>query len=223
MVSDYRGALQRWNGGANPVTDPIILSTARLVLRPWQMSDVDAPFEWAQDERFTRFLPLPRPYERGHAEEFTESRVGTDWSIGAAFAVTLEGALVGDVNARIEPVHRRAEVGYGFRPAVWGSGYATEAAGAVVGWLFEALGMEKVIARTDAANQGSWRVMERLGMEREALHRSHRVLRGERRDEVVYGLLRRDWLRESPGEMGSPEGRANTKDRTSQRPAEKRR
>ncbi len=202
------------------MTHAIILSTERLVLRPWQASDVEAPFDWAQDERFTRFLPLPRPYERLHAEEFTGSRVGTDWAVAPAFAVTLEGTLIGDVNARIEASHARAEIGYGFRVEMWGRGYATEAAQAVVDWLFEALAIEKVMARADAANQGSWRVMERLGMEREALHRSHRVLRGERRDEVVYGLLRREWLRTASGAMGSPEGRAKTSDRTSQRPAE---
>ncbi|MGD9933804.1 MAG: GNAT family N-acetyltransferase [Dehalococcoidia bacterium] len=202
------------------MTEAIILSTERLVLRPWQTSDVGAPYEWAQDERFTRFLPLPRPYDRLHAEEFTESRVGTDWAVAPAFAVTLEGVLIGDVNARVDAGHGRAEMGYGFRVERWGQGYATEAARAVLDWLFEAMAMEKVMARADAANQGSWRVMERLGMEREATHRSHRVLRGERRDEVVYGLLRRDWLRTASAAMGSPEGRAKTNERTSQRPAE---
>lgn len=174
----------------------MILSTVRLVLRPWQSSDVEAPYGWAQAEPFSRFLPLPRPYEWRHAEEFVASRVGADWSVAPAFAVTMDGAVIGDVNARIEPAHRRAEIGYGFRQTAWGSGYATEAARAVVSWLFEALAMEKVMARADAANRGSWRVMERLGMEREAFHRSHRVLRGERRDEVVYGVLRRDWIGE---------------------------
>jgi RimJ/RimL family protein N-acetyltransferase len=69
----------------------------------------------------------------------------------------------------------------------------TEAARAVIAWAFDAYGLEKVFARADAENRGSWRVMEKAGMTREGLHRSHRVLRGERRDEVVYGLLRADW------------------------------
>lgn len=206
------------------MTEPIILSTARLVLRPWQSGDIEAPLAWAQDERFWRFLPLPVPYTREDAIEFVESRVTADWALAPAFAVTLGGQVVRDVNARVEPAHRRAEVGYGLGPGWWGLGYATEAVQAVVDWLFDGMEMEKVVARADAANRGSWRVMERVGMEREALHRSHRVLRGERRDEVVYGLLRRDWLRaRSSDETGRPAGRANTNERTSQRPAENRR
>ncbi len=206
------------------MTEPIILSTARLVLRPWQPGDIEAPFTWAQDERFWRFLPLPVPYTRDDALEFVESRVTADWSVAPAFAVTVGGAVAGDVNARVEREHRRAEIGYGLNPAHWGQGYALEAVEAVLGWLFETMGLEKVIARADAANRGSWRLMERAGMEREALHRSHRVLRGERRDEVVYGLLRRDWLRaKADAGIGRPAGRANTNERTSQRPAENRR
>ena len=42
------------------------------------------------------------------------------------------------------------------------------------------------------SNVGSWRVMEKLGMTREGLFRSHSVARGVRQDEVYYGLLREE-------------------------------
>jgi RimJ/RimL family protein N-acetyltransferase len=173
--------------------EPCILSTERLVLRPWQGGDIEAPLGWAADERFSRFLALPHPYLREHAEEFLAARLSADWATAPAFAITLSGRVIGDINARVEPGHARAEIGYGISPGCWGHGYVSEAARAMVSWLFEAYGLEKVIARADAENAASWRVMEKLGMEREALHRSHRVLRGERRDEVVYAVLRAAW------------------------------
>jgi RimJ/RimL family protein N-acetyltransferase len=170
-----------------------ILSTQRLVLRPWQQGDVDAVLAWAADERFSRFLPLPRPYLRQHAEEFVASRMQADWTTAPAFAITLRGRTIGDINARIEPVHARAEIGYGIAPSWWGRRYTSEAARAVVTWLFESYGLAKVLARADAENVASWKLMEAIGMSREAFHPSHRVLRGERRDEVVYGVVRENW------------------------------
>lgn len=173
--------------------EPTILSTERLLLRPWQEADVDAVLTWAADERFARFLPLPRPYLREHAEEFVRSRIAADWGRAPAFAITLRGRVIGDINARIEHEHARAEIGYGIAPSWWGRHYTTEAARAFVGWLFGSYPIAKVLARADAENTASWRVMERLGMKREALHHSHRILRGARRDEVVYGVLRENW------------------------------
>jgi RimJ/RimL family protein N-acetyltransferase len=173
--------------------EPTILSTARLVLRPWQAGDESAPMAWGADERFSRFLPLPRPYLGEHAREFVQSRADADWRVAPAFAITLGGRLIGDINARVEHAHGRAEIGYGIAPGNWGRGYTAEAARCFVGWLFESYPIAKVYARADAENRGSWRVMEKAGMVREAYHKSHRILRGERRDEVAYGVTRADW------------------------------
>ena len=71
---------------------------------------------------------------------------------------------------------------------------APEAARAVVQWGFEERGLAKVFARADARNTNSLRVMEKLGMIREGLLRSHLERRGERIDEVYYAVLRTEWL-----------------------------
>jgi RimJ/RimL family protein N-acetyltransferase len=62
-----------------------------------------------------------------------------------------------------------------------------------IAWAFRTQQLAKVWATADARNVASWRVMEKLGMQREAYLRSHRLLRGERVDVVQYGLLRREW------------------------------
>ena len=173
--------------------EPTILSTEHLVLRPWQSGEVEAPLGWGRDERFRRYLPLPEPYERLHAEQFVAARVSADWATHPGFAICTGSRLVGDIHATVDPINGRAEIGYGIEPSCWGHGYMTEAARAVVGWLFETYGLNKVIARADALNAGSWRVMEHLGMRREGHFRSHSVTREGRRDEVVYGVLREEW------------------------------
>ncbi len=56
-------------------------------------------------------------------------------------------------------------------------------------WAIAAYGLDRVHAGCDSENIGSYRVMEKLGMRREALLRQLRLLRGARRDELVYGIL----------------------------------
>jgi RimJ/RimL family protein N-acetyltransferase len=50
---------------------PEVIETNRLVLRPFELGDVDDVYAYAQDEEWSRFLrALPRPYERKDAEQF---------------------------------------------------------------------------------------------------------------------------------------------------------
>ena len=171
---------------------PTTLRTARLVLRPWRLTDVDDVVRYMDDD-FSRFLPIPRPYTRAHAEQFVASRVLESWDSNPVFAIELAGQVIGDINVRLSREHARGECGWGIGSAHWGQGLTTEAAAAVVAWAFATLELRKIEATADAENAGSWRVMEKLGMKREGLLRSHRVLRGERRDVVVYGLMRDDF------------------------------
>ena len=75
----------------------------------------------------------------------------------------------------------------------WGRGLTPEAARAVVGWGFERYALNKVGAYAALNNRRSWRVMEKLGMTREAVLRSNAKLWDEYVDDVYYGVLRKEW------------------------------
>ena len=60
-------------------------------------------------------------------------------------------------------------------------------------WGFREFALHKVFARADLRNVASWRVMEKLGMAREGVLRSHTRLRDEYFDDVYYGILRDEW------------------------------
>jgi len=75
-----------------------------------------------------------------------------------------EGALIGDV--RFEPSLRAArefEIGYSVARARRRQGYAVEAAGVVIDWLFDEAGAETILAGCDARNIASVRTLRRLG------------------------------------------------------------
>jgi hypothetical protein len=80
-----------------------------------------------------------------------------------------------------------------FHPGYQGRGLATEAAEVVLGLGFDGLGLHRVIGRCDALNLPSARLMERLGMRREAHFVHNEIFKGSWGDELVYALLEDEW------------------------------
>jgi ribosomal-protein-alanine N-acetyltransferase len=56
------------------------------------------------------------------------------------------------------------------------------------------LAVHRLLASCDTRNHGSYRVMEKLGMRREALFRKDEMLRGEWRDSYRYAILEEEWF-----------------------------
>jgi RimJ/RimL family protein N-acetyltransferase len=90
-----------------------------------------------------------------------------------------------------------------FQPRYQGRGLATEAAEVVLRLGFEGLGLHRVIGRCDALNVASARLMERLGMRREAHLVHNEIFKGSWGDELVYAMLEDEWrARVSGGHPG---------------------
>ena len=171
------------------------LKTDRLVLRPFHVEDVDNVFEYARDEEWGRFLPVPQPYTRNDAEEFVARAVLMDWEREALFALVIDGKVRGGVSLRSKTKPpRAAELGYSLSRSHWGRGLVREGAYAVVDWGFKEWDLAKVWATADVRNPRSQRVLEKLGMKREGVLRSHVEIRGERADHVYYGILQDEWV-----------------------------
>jgi RimJ/RimL family protein N-acetyltransferase len=102
--------------------------------------------------------------------------------------------FLGDVSLTLgPPEHRQAEMGFVFHPGHHGQGYATEAAAAVVALAFGAYDLHRVYGRLEARNLASARVLEKLGMRREAHLVENEWVKGEWQSEIVYALLAREW------------------------------
>ncbi len=85
------------------------------------------------------------------------------------------------------------EIGYRLGIPHQGKGYVTEAAKALLAVLFNSFKVHKVIAYCVEQNQASWNVMQKLGMKREGCLREHSQLNGAWFDELVYGILQREY------------------------------
>lgn len=120
------------------------------------------------------------------------------------------GAVIGDLMVKVGDAWApptavsqargvQAELGWALRPEETGKGYATEAVEAALRICFQELALRRVTATCFAANTTSYRLMERVGMRREActvmdaLHPA-----GGWMDGYSYALLAEDWRRRHP-------------------------
>ena len=152
----------------------VMLETERLIVRPFREDDYLALFEYLSIVETYRFEPGD-PISLEEAKEIALKRSDSvNW-----WAVTLKNdtkyKLIGHISLfQSEPeVFKTWEIGYIFNPAFQNKGYATEAAGAVIRFVFEKLNAHRIIAHCSPENIPSWKVLEKCGMIREGLQRKN--------------------------------------------------
>jgi RimJ/RimL family protein N-acetyltransferase len=175
------------------------LHTERLTLRPFSRGDVDAVFGYRRLDEVARYL-FDVPLSREECALAIQQRIGQvaleaqDDKIILAVEQTASGTLIGEVSLIWRSVDaRQGEMGWIFDPAHHGHGYATEAANAILDLAFGPGDMHRVSARCDVRNEASWRLMERLGMRREAHFREHAIFKSEWDEEYIYAILWQEW------------------------------
>ena len=145
----------------------MILETVRLVLRPHEMADADALERFLSDPVAMEFYPAP--LDRRGVEEWirrNQDRYSRDGFGKWAMVLKSTGEVGGSCGLVIQEVEgrREIEVGYNVRRDLWGQGYATEAAGALIDYAFGKLDAKRVIAMIRPENRNSIRVAEKNGM-----------------------------------------------------------
>jgi len=175
------------------------IDTERLRLRPFNRGDADAVFAYRRREDVARYLfDAPLTHETctevvgQRAGQFTMANEGD--KIFLAVELRDPVGLIGEVSLIWrDAANRQGEIGYIFNPDHHGQGYATEAAEALLHLGFEGLGLHRIYARCSAANTASWKVMERLGMRREAHFRDHIFVKGAWDEELYYAVVEDEW------------------------------
>jgi RimJ/RimL family protein N-acetyltransferase len=175
------------------------IETARLLLRPFTPDDFDDLLDIQSRPDVARYLYW-RPREPEEVEQSLAAKMAMtaleDDGDGISLAATLRstGELVGDASLRwVSREHRQGEIGFIVHPDHQGRRFATEMAVAMLGLGFDGLDLHRIVGRCDARNAASARVMERLGMRREAHLVENELIKGEWTDELVYAMLQTEW------------------------------
>jgi len=176
--------------------------TPRLLLRAWRDTDL-APFA-AMNADPAVMAHMPAALTRFESDALVARiRAHFDahgfglWAVevaGGAPFIGFVGLATPTFETRFTPC---VEIGWRLARAHWGSGYATEAAEAVLAAAFETFGLEEIVSFTSTGNHRSRSVMGRLGMrhapdddfDHPRLPMGHPLGR-----HVLYRLTRHDWL-----------------------------
>ncbi|MEE1768343.1 GNAT family protein [Streptomyces sp. JV185] len=121
---------------------------------------------------------------------------GTQLPLDIAVPAGRDWQLVGAVTLNCDMAMKAGEIGYWIDAAFEGRGLVTRAATAVLDQALGRIGLDRVELRTGTDNARSRSVARRLGFTEEGLLREAVIFpNGSRDDDVVYGLLAREWLK----------------------------
>jgi RimJ/RimL family protein N-acetyltransferase len=171
-----------------------------IELLSYHPSFLQAFIEWRHQPLSVRFNPLK---EMSHDEIAKKLEgEGTDLSRlerheSFCWFVSATGQVVGAVTLKnISHSMSYGEIGYGIAESHQGKGIATAAVRLLVNRIFTESKLRRLIAYVHEENHASRRVLEKLGFQEEGLLRDHYVINGTPVNEALYGVLKREWLRD---------------------------
>jgi len=176
------------------------LRTPRLVLRAMTSADVDDLHAYQSRDDVCEFLVYePRSPDEVAAKvavwaaALALRKDGDFWELAITRAAD-PGRVIGDLYFSIAGVADAAgEIGWALHPDFTGHGYMTEAAGAILSFAFDTLGLHRVRAVLDPRNQSSVALCRRLGMREEARFLEDVWFIGAWGDTAIYAILDREW------------------------------
>jgi RimJ/RimL family protein N-acetyltransferase len=149
-----------------------VLSTERLLLRPWRPEDREPFARLNADPRVMEYFPavLTREESDAGADRIHDHFARRGWGFWAVeiAGVTPFAGFIGLGTPRFEAHFTPCtEIGWRLAAEFWGKGYASEGARAALAFGFDRLGLTEIVSFTAVSNARSRRVMERIGMVRD--------------------------------------------------------
>jgi len=173
------------------------ITTDRLAVRPAELGDERAIYSYRSnfaENKYQGWFPDSVEEVREHIKTNISQNIDiTDMWLQFAIIIS-ENKLIGDIGVNLSADKMQAEVGCTLDKAFQGKGYATEALGAMIDYLFLTLKKHRITASIDPRNTASIRMVERLGFKKEAHFRESLFIRGEWVDDVIYAILEKEWV-----------------------------
>jgi RimJ/RimL family protein N-acetyltransferase len=180
-------------------------------LRALEHDDLQHFVDWVKDPDLRRNLavryPVSMTEEEGWFQRLTQRE--NDYVLAIE---TKEGTYIGNIGLHsMEPENRQAMLGIAIgERAYQGQGYGTDAIRALLGWAFGYLNLNRVYLRVYAYNERAIRCYRKCGFQHEGTLRQSHYSDGQYFDELMMGILRdefaRDTFARSQGESGTTEG-----------------
>ena len=176
----------------------VTIKSERLNIRSFESKDGESLYEYLSDKDVVRYEPHDVFTRKMSYDE--ASRRADDKNF---YAVCLQnGKLIGNLYFA-KGDFDTWELGYVFNKHYWGNGYAEESARALLEYGFENMNVRRVFAQCNPINEASWRLLERLGMRREATHLSNVYFSCDENgkpiwiDTYEYAILKDEYIKQN--------------------------
>lgn len=165
-------------------------------IRRWELSDASDLAAALSNKKIQDNLRdgLSYPYTEQDGKEFISAMLAANENDTFAFAITVNGKVIGSIGAfRQGNIHRQtAELGYYIAEEYWGKGIMTEAVKQLCDYVFSNTDIIRIYAEPFAYNIGSCRVLEKAGFQYEGTLRSNALKNGNVFDMKMYSKLKTD-------------------------------
>ena len=174
-----------------------MIKTLHLRMRSFREEDWQAVHAYSTDPEVLRYIPGGLPSQEETRDAIRSWMNGqTDNPPHYNFAVTVppDDFVIGWCCIKISSSNKQVgELKYVFNRNFWRKGYAMEATQAIVNYGFSELKLHRIFATCRPENIGSWRIMEKLGMQREGLLRENNWIRGSWYNSYLYAIIDYEW------------------------------
>lgn len=176
----------------------MIIETDRLIIRELTLEDVSDIFEYCSNPVMDPYITFTIHQTMEQTTGFVEfvkkkNEAKKDFTVGITLKET--NKVIGTIDiGNISELHHCGELAYAINPSYWNLGYATEAAKAIIAYGFKEKGLNRIFARCVLYNQGSEKVMQKIGMSFEGIQRQGMFIKGNYQDLKVYAILKEDWV-----------------------------
>ena len=181
----------------------IELESERLIYRKFMQEDFPVVFDWLSNAENMKYR-MEEPRNKAEVQDYL------NWAISNAdarkisnyeYAVVIKESNMLIGSATLMDVPKHPEVGWMVHRNYWKQGYGTEIGKTLLTFGFETLNIRRIIAGCNARNHGSYKIMERIGMRREAhnikAQLGNSTLNHEWCDRFWYAMLREEWKEQS--------------------------
>ena len=170
-----------------------VLTTPRLILRPFTYADAADLFEMRSNADIMQYIARPLTKTLDDAidlikviNDLLSSNNGITWCI----SLKNDQRFIGSIGFwRIEKENYRAEIGYLLNPLYQGAGLMQEAIDAVIPYGFDAMNLHSIQANVSPGNAASIKLLEKNNFVREGYFKENHFYNEVFADTAVYTLL----------------------------------
>lgn len=174
------------------------IDTERLLLRRFRINDAEDMFIWAGNPEVVKYLSY-----YPHKDIYETMQVLKDWinayknpaEYNWAIVLKEENRVIGNISVVLQDNDCYAcHLGWQIDVSYWNKGIMTEAASAVIDYLFNKVGYDRISSGHDTRNIASGRVMEKVGMRLEGTFRRYCYQKdGSIGDKNYWAIIKSDW------------------------------